>query len=157
MIVFGYTFGGDVENVSVILVNEDEQATIPVPGSGPGNFTMVNLTFGDYIDEGLNRNTLSIRTSDDLNGSKEAVRSSRFFEKAWAVIYIPKDFSKVFSQYITRVALSKTTTNSTVCVAMGFFWYDGSCHPFQATEADKYATRSDCEGAGFNWFSNNAA
>ena len=154
MVVFGYTFGGDVKNVSVILVNDDQQATIIVPGSGAGNFTTVNLTFGDYIDKGLNRDTLSIRTSDDLNGSKETVRTSQFFQKSWAVIYIPKNFSKVFADYIARVSQSKAMTNKTLCEATGYFWYDGSCHPFQATNADKYAQKSDCEKAGFKWYSN---
>jgi ABC transporter DrrB family efflux protein len=154
IVVFGYTFAGDVKNVSVILVNEDQSATVPVPGNGAGNFTYVNLTFGDYIDKGLNRDTLSIRTSEDFNGSKENVRTSQFFQKSWAVIYIPKDFSKVFAQYLGKVALSKAMTNKTVCEATGYFWYDGSCHPFQSSNAEKYAVKSDCQKAGFKWYSN---
>jgi ABC transporter DrrB family efflux protein len=154
IIVFGYTFGGDVKNVSVVLVNEDQLATVIIPGNGPGNLTTVNLTFGDYIDKGLNRDTLSIKTSDDLNGSKENVRSSRLYSKTWAVIYLPKDFSRVFAEYITNLALSKMITNGTQCDARGYFWYDGSCHPFQASNADKYAQSSDCKAAGFKWYSN---
>jgi ABC transporter DrrB family efflux protein len=154
IVVFGYTFAGDVKNVSVVLVNEDQSATVLVPGNGAGNFTTVNLTFGDYIDKGLNRDTLAIKTSDDFNGSKEAVRTSQFFQKSWAVIYIPKDFSKVFAQYLTKVAVSKAMTNTTLCQATGNFWYDGSCHPFQSSNADKYASKSDCKGAGFEWYGN---
>jgi|GEM_PF-135679 len=154
IVVFGYTFAGDVKNVSVLLVDQDLPATVIVPGSGTGNFTTVNLTFGDYIDQGLNRDTLSIKTSDDLNGSMKTVRTSQFFQKSWAVIYIPKDFSKVFAQYLTKVAVSKVMMNKTQCEVTSNFWYDGSCHPFQSSNSEKYASKSECQGAGFKWYSN---
>jgi ABC transporter DrrB family efflux protein len=154
IVVFGYTFAGDVKNVSVILVDQDQSATILVPGSGAGNYTSVNLTFGDYIDRGLNRDTLSIKTSNDFNASKENVRTTQFYQKSWAVIYIPKDFSKVFSQYLGKVALSKSITNKTVCEAAGYFWYDSSCHPFRSSNALAYSSKADCKGAGFEWYSN---
>lgn len=154
IVVFGYTFAGDVKNVSVIMVDQDQPATVLIPGNGPGNITMVNLTFGNYIDTAVNRDTLSIKTSDDFNKSKENVRTSQFFQKEWAVIYIPKDFSKTFALSLEKVALSKAVANQTQCAATGNFWYDGSCHPFQSSNADKYAQSPDCEGAGFKWYSN---
>ena len=154
ILVFGYTFGGEVKNVSVILVNQDEEATVMVPGQGSGNFTTVNITFGNYVEDGLDKDTLTIKRLDDYGDAKEEVRTSQFNTKQWAVIYIPKDFSRVFSEHIAKLALSRSLTNSTSCQAKGYFWYEGACHPFAASDSEKYGNKDDCKDAGFEWYNN---
>jgi ABC transporter DrrB family efflux protein len=154
IIVFGYTFGGDVEDVHVIVVNQDEEASLIVPDPFSGNITEIRLTIGDYIEEDLDTDTLEIENGDDYEAAKKEVKESQFFDKTWAAIYIPKEFTSTFSSYIARKVVSMSIMDETNCTMLGYFWYNGVCHSTDRSAASDHYKKSDCEDAGFMWYNN---
>jgi len=154
IMIFGYTFGGEVSNVKVAVVNHDQTATIIIPDPFTGNVSSLDINIGDYIVDDLDRDTLKIEEMDDLEKAREEVKRSQFNDRTWAVIYIPEEFTSVFSSYIGKMVVSKSIANRTACEATGYFWYEGSCHAFAESDAPNYYKRSDCEDAGYEWYNN---
>jgi ABC-2 type transport system permease protein len=76
MLIFGYSYGGKVTDVKVILVNHDERVG--------------NLSLAEKIIGNLDRETLVLENSSDEEGAKELVKNGR----AWAVIIFPQNFTK---------------------------------------------------------------
>lgn len=81
MFVFGLAFGGEVENVHVVLVNQDKGVAV-VPG-GP------TTSISDKIIDNLDRKVLDVSVSDDVDAAKGSVKDSRDY----AAIIFPSDFS----------------------------------------------------------------
>jgi ABC-2 type transport system permease protein len=79
IVIFGYTFGGDVSNVSVAVCNFDN-------GS---------LSLGRQIEQNLSHDTLNIQKTSDVNGSKLKVDHGEL----WAVIVFPQNFTQNLIQY----------------------------------------------------------
>ena len=87
ILIFGYTFGGDVKGIALEVVNHD--TGIP-PGSSlllpDGLFLAQNIT--QHLDEDI----LSLHTSTDNEDARQLVREG----KAWAAILFPANFTQNF-------------------------------------------------------------
>ena len=83
MTIFGYTFGGEIENVSVNIVNLDQG---------------INDTYlsEQIVEEMSKRNTLSIRETQDGADDRAVEESIHQVEKGeiWAVIVFDENFSR---------------------------------------------------------------
>ncbi len=81
MCIFGLAFSGDVEDVKVIIVNQDQGFTPPM-----GN----NTYFSEKIISHLDTNVLNIENMDNVDEARQQVKDG----KASAVIIFPENFSK---------------------------------------------------------------
>jgi len=82
MTLFGYTFAGEPSDIRVVVVNMDSGSVHTPHGD-------MHLDLGASVVDNLDRDVLSIDTSDDLDWARQQVRDGR----AWAVIYIPENFT----------------------------------------------------------------
>lgn len=92
MMIFGYTFGGEVENLDVIVVDEDPGAVVPLPG--PGNITLpLDLSQGGLSDQviaNIDPEKLVVRRMADLANARAKVRAGA----AWAVLHFPPNYTR---------------------------------------------------------------
>ena len=84
MSVFGIAFGGEVTNIDVVIVNDDEGATLGLPG----NQTEIHLADA-YIGH-LDKEVLNIKFMSSMDDAVDQVSES----KAWAAIHFPANFSE---------------------------------------------------------------
>lgn len=98
MFVFGLAFSGDVKDVHVIVVNEDEGLTIP-----PGNVT---VSLSEEIISNLDREVLDI---EYLNNADEGIRKVED-GKAYAAIIFPRDFTRDLYMKLQNGTYSGNTT-----------------------------------------------
>jgi ABC-2 type transport system permease protein len=80
MIVFGLAFGGEVKNVKVIVVNQDQGSTAAAGSS---------ISLSDRIISNLDQEVLKIEYEDDRDAALAAVKEG----DAYAVIFFPTDFT----------------------------------------------------------------
>jgi len=80
MFVFGFALSGEVENVELIIVDEDQG----VPWK---NNTTLDLS--DAIGDNLDRDTLDITSENDLQTALGRVEDG----EAWGVVYFPANFT----------------------------------------------------------------
>ena len=80
VVVFGYTFGGEVHNVRTLVVNRDEGFQ-----QGPMEFHIA-----DWILENITGDTLSLESWTDLAAARAEVVAGR----AWAVLVFAANFSE---------------------------------------------------------------
>ena len=80
VLVFGYTFGGEVHDVRTLVVNDDQEVPL-----GPTTFH-----FAQDILENLEGETLTLVAASDLAAAREEVRAGR----AWAVLHFPANFTE---------------------------------------------------------------
>jgi ABC-2 type transport system permease protein len=80
MIVFGLAFGGEVKNVKVIVVNQDQGSTAAAGSS---------ISLSDRIISNLDQEVLKIEYEDDRDAALAAVENG----DAYAVIFFPTDFT----------------------------------------------------------------
>jgi ABC-2 type transport system permease protein len=81
MCVFGVAFSGDVENVKVIIINQDQGFTPPI-----GDTTYL----ANEVIDNLNTTTLHIQNMTSIDDARTEVESGQ----ASAVIIFPEDFSR---------------------------------------------------------------
>ncbi len=79
MSVFGIAFGGDVTNIDVIIVNDDQ-------GFAPGNET---LFISNLIIENLDPDVIKIEYLDSMDDAVKQVEEG----KVWAALHFPSNFS----------------------------------------------------------------
>jgi ABC-2 type transport system permease protein len=82
MIIFGYTFGGEPQNLKVAIVNLDEE--IQIPG------TSENISFAETIVDNLDDETFVVSHHLDLETARSDLREASI----WGVIYFPQNFSQ---------------------------------------------------------------
>jgi hypothetical protein len=70
ILIFGYTFGGDVKGVKVALINQDEGIH---PIAVPGNPFPHGLFLAENITGSLDTNTLSLQASTDPAHARKQV------------------------------------------------------------------------------------
>lgn len=102
ILIFGYTFGGEVSNVKVDIVNLDA-GVAPVAGPLPPGapLFMSNGLYGaERVINNTNHDTLSITSSNDANASKKLVDDG----KSWATIIFPANFTQQLITYMTHNA-----------------------------------------------------
>jgi ABC-2 type transport system permease protein len=107
MTVFGIAFGGDVTNVDIVIVNEDEGAR-PIPG-------LPEVMFSETFVGNLDEDVLNIAHEDSL---EEALQQVKDGEK-WAVIHFPPDFSRaVLAGNTTTISVQADQSNAQVFTAI---------------------------------------
>ncbi len=94
MLIFGYTFGGEVKNVSLIVVQEDDGA--------PVNGTELEVNLGAALVDELKLNeAFDLSRSSDLEEARRKVSDG----EAWGILWLPPDLS--------AKAMTALATNST--------------------------------------------
>ena len=87
ILIFGYTFGGDVKGIKIEVVNQD---TGILPDSSflhPKGFFLAN-----NITRNLNDDILTVHTNTDPQDARKVVRDGN----AWAAIVYPENFTQNF-------------------------------------------------------------
>ena len=87
ILIFGYTFGGDVQGIALEMVNEDTgipQGSLPQLPDG--------LFLANDITENLNEEILSIHINSDSADARQCVHDG----KAWVAIVYPENFTQNF-------------------------------------------------------------
>jgi ABC-2 type transport system permease protein len=92
MSVFGIAFGGEVTNIDVIIVNEDEGAPSMVPGEG-------DIFLSQLLIDNFDEDVLNIEFNDNMDKAVGKVREG----EAWAVIHFPEN-------YTSALVVAGTTT-----------------------------------------------
>ncbi len=87
VLIFGYTFEGDVKDLAVDVVNLD--AGVPA-GASPTLPDGLNL--GQRVRDGLDPDVLTIHGSGDTGAARQRVRDG----ERWAVIVLPENFTRAF-------------------------------------------------------------
>lgn len=88
MLAFGYTFGGDVSNVKVEIIDQDSGVPGWMAPFLPHDLTGLNASH-KVIDR-LDTTALAMTSSSDWNASKEKVDRN----EAWAAIRFPENFTQ---------------------------------------------------------------
>ena len=86
IILFGMAFGGEIENIPIILINDDTDAQLPIGGE---NFTEVSSIGAKVLQSLQESSTVTIIIKTDFNASKQLVIDKQYY----AVIYIPENFT----------------------------------------------------------------
>jgi len=89
ILIFGYTFGGDVKGIKVALINQDEGIQ---PIAVPGNPFPQGLFLAQNITASLDTTTLSLQASTDPVSARNQVDDGTL----WAAIIFPENFSQNF-------------------------------------------------------------
>jgi len=92
ILIFGYTFGGDVKNIAVEVVNQDTGLS---PGISP--LLPQELFIAKNITKNFDRNTLSLHENTNINNARQKVHDG----KAWAAIIFPANFTQNFLTTLT--------------------------------------------------------
>lgn len=95
MAVFGLAFSGQISDVSVIVVNEDAGAVLPVIG---------RVSFADEIVSNLDPDTLDVTMMGDLADAISSVESG----DAYAVFHFPADFTNATIQAYQHTSAAGT-------------------------------------------------
>jgi ABC-2 type transport system permease protein len=107
MTVFGIAFGGNVTNVDVVIVNDDEG----IPAFPGGPVVRVSETFVDNLDEDV----LNIEHMTSLEDAVELVEDG----ERWAVIHFPANFSyAVINGSTTKISVRADQSNAQVFTAI---------------------------------------
>ncbi len=99
MVLFGLAFGGQVQDVKIIIVNED---------SGH---------LASEIVKNLDRGTFTISESQNLEASLDRLRNG----KCWAIIYFPENFTKnvLLGKAVIKVYLDRSNLNIAETIVSG--------------------------------------
>ncbi len=109
ILIFGYTFGGDVKGIAVEVVNHD--TGIP---SGSSLLLPDGLFLAQNITQHLDEDILSVHTNTDGEAARQIVREG----KAWVAILFPANFTQNF--------LASLMTPNTVSSPKIEIYLDGS-------------------------------
>ncbi len=102
VIVFGYTFGGEVHNVHTLVVNDD-----------PG---ILAFHWADWVLENITGDTLQLESASDAAAARAEVVAGR----AWAVLVFPANFSRnVISRNASMTVSIDATSQSIVAAVLG--------------------------------------
>jgi len=92
ILIFGYTFGGDVKNVTVEVVNQDtglHEGTSPLLPHG--------LYLGEMIIKNIDEQTLSLHENTNLTNARQTVYDGH----AWAAVIFPANFTQEFLSHVS--------------------------------------------------------
>ena len=87
ILIFGYTFGGDVKGIPVEVVNND---TGLLAGSSP--VVPDGLYLAQNITSALDRDVFSLNMNANSSDARQTVREG----KAWAAVIFPENFTESF-------------------------------------------------------------
>lgn len=95
ILIFGYTFGGDVIGIKVAIINQDNGMQ---PLTIPGNPFPQGLFLAENITTSLDATTLSLKESTDPVDARKQVDDGAL----WAAIIFPENFSENFFQSLSH-------------------------------------------------------
>jgi len=98
MFVFGIAFSGDVKDVHVIVVNQDEGYTIPIVNE--------NISFSEEIISHLDTEVLDLEHIEDADEAVKKVEEGN----AYAAIIFPHDFTRDAFMKLQNDSYSGNTT-----------------------------------------------
>lgn len=101
MFVFGLAFSGEVHDVKLIIVNEDEGFIHP--------FENKSVSLSEDIINNLDREVLDIRYKNNLKDAINEVKAG----KAYGVLHFPKHFTRDINAKILTSNLPKNITGNT--------------------------------------------
>jgi ABC-2 type transport system permease protein len=108
MSVFGIAFGGEVSNIPVVVVNEDEGIPPMEPG---GEDVFLSELLLDHIDEEV----LVIEYMDDPDKALDRVKDG----EAWAVIHFPSNYSSALAtDGTTTISVRADMSNTQIFTAI---------------------------------------
>jgi len=102
ILIFGYTFGGDVKNITVEVVNLDHG--LP---SGTNPLLPQGLFLANNITKNFDTDTFSIHETTNTDDARQQVHDG----KAWAAIIFPANFTQNF---LTLLATQQDANRPTV-------------------------------------------
>ena len=86
IILFGFAFGGEIENIPVAIITDDSDAQVLIPSVGSINVSAI----GSKIVSEMDKSKVTIITEmKNFTQAKELVLDKQYF----AAIYIPKNFT----------------------------------------------------------------
>lgn len=99
MVLFGLAFGGHVQDVKILVVNDD------------------NGHLASEIVKNLDRGTFTISENQNLGNSLNKLRNG----ECWAVIYFPKNFTRnvLLGRAVIKVYLDRSSINIAETVVSG--------------------------------------
>jgi ABC-2 type transport system permease protein len=124
ILIFGYTFGGDVKGISLEVVNQDTG----LPG-GVSPLFPHGLYLAENITDTIDADILALHLSSDIDAAREKVDGGN----AWAAVFYPANFTENF-----LVALGGHNAKITPKIAV---YIDGS-NPTIVAAVIKEITRS---------------
>ncbi|MHA2295686.1 MAG: ABC transporter permease [Candidatus Hodarchaeales archaeon] len=86
IIIFGMAFGGEIENVPIIVINKDSDAIISIPFIGSLEVPSIGEKVLEYLDDS---SKVIVKTSNDYEAAKELVENKVYI----AAIFIPENFT----------------------------------------------------------------
>jgi ABC-2 type transport system permease protein len=91
ILIFGYTFGGDVKGISIQVVNQDS-------GLPPGSSLLLphGLFLAQNITENIDENILLLQMNTDRENALKIVREGN----AWAAMVFPANFTQNFLMFL---------------------------------------------------------
>lgn len=92
ILIFGYTFQGDVKNVNVEIVSLD----VGLP-SGVSSILPNGLNFSENVINNLDTEVLAIHTTSSLEVAQQKVKDG----DTWAVVVFPANFTTLLIQYLS--------------------------------------------------------
>ena len=102
ILIFGYTFGGDVKNITVEVVNLDHGLS-----SGTNPLLPQGLFLANNITKNFDTDTFSIHETTNTDDARQQVHDG----KAWAAIIFPANFTQNF---LTLLATQQDANRPTV-------------------------------------------
>jgi ABC-2 type transport system permease protein len=87
ILIFGYTFGGDVKGIAIEVIDQD--TGIP---AGSSSVSPNGLFFAQNIIDNFDTDTFSIHTNTNSSNARQIVREGN----AWAAIIFPANFTEKF-------------------------------------------------------------
>ena len=86
IVIFGFAFGGEIENIPICIINNDSDAQVPIPLVGILDVSSI----GDKIVSALDDSEVTvINEMTNFMDAKELVLNKEYF----AAIYIPTNFT----------------------------------------------------------------
>jgi ABC-2 type transport system permease protein len=109
ILIFGYTFGGDVKGIAIEVVNHDT-------GFLPGSSLELpdGLLLAQKITQNIDEEVLSLHANTESENARQIVREG----KAWAAILFPANFTQNF--------LASLMTSNTIPLPKIEIYIDGS-------------------------------
>lgn len=91
ILIFGYTFGGDVKGITIQVVNQDT-------GLPPGSSLLLphGLFLAQNITKNIDENILLLQINTDSENARKIVREGN----AWAAIVFPENFTQNFIMFL---------------------------------------------------------
>jgi ABC-2 type transport system permease protein len=124
ILIFGYTFGGDVRGIAIEVMNQD--TGLPVGTS----FLLPNgLFLAKNITNNIDADVLSIHTNTNISNTRQKVHDG----KAWAAIIFPANFTQNF---LTTLMVQETIISPKIEI------YIDASNPTIATAVIKEVTQS---------------